>query len=156
MQTEQERIYKRAYLVLKMYALRNNAYLVREEFPTLNLPIPEGILDDVLLKLQADGDVKISHDAQGRTVYDFLVFLERSLAESALDLPPRLELARIYLSRQMWTPAIAGRTTDHATVRAAANSPAQATAASTVLHQAANAAPRTRPNNPCTARVTPW
>ena len=106
MQTEQERIYKRAYLVLRMHALRNNAYLIREELPTLNLPIPAGILDDVLLKLQADGDVKISRDAQGRTVYDLLIFLERSLAESALDLPPRLELARIYLSRQMWAPAI--------------------------------------------------
>jgi len=107
MQTEQERIYKRAYLVLKMHALRNNAYLVREEFSTSNLPVSEDTLDGVLLKLHAEGDVKISHDAHGRTVYDFLAFLERSLAESALDLPPRLELARIYLNRQMWAPAIA-------------------------------------------------
>ena len=106
MQTEQERIYKRAYLALRMHAFRNNAYLVRNEFPALNLPIPADVLDDVLLKLQADGEVKTTRDAQGRTVYDFLVFLERSLAESALDLPPRLELARIYVSRQMWTSAI--------------------------------------------------
>ena len=42
------------------------------------------------------------------------------------------------------------------TVRDAASSPAQATEAMTVLHHAAHAAARTRPNSPLTARVTRW
>ena len=56
----------------------------------------------------------------------------------------------------MCTPAMAGRATDHPTVRDTASSPAHATDASTVLHQPANAAASTRPNIPPTARLTKW
>ena len=51
---------------------------------------------------------------------------------------------------------MAGKATDHATVRDTASSPAHATDASTVLHQPANAAASTRPNIPPTARLTRW
>ena len=51
---------------------------------------------------------------------------------------------------------MAGRPTDQSTVRETASSPAQATAARTVLHQAANAAASTQPNSPFTARLVRW
>ena len=107
MDDARERVYKRTYTSLKMHGLRNGGLLRRRELPALNMPTTPEVLDDVLNALQSEGQLFVQRDQDGDVVYDLLPFLEHALAESALDLPVRLELAKIYLGRKMWTPAIA-------------------------------------------------
>ncbi|MCP4401628.1 MAG: serine/threonine protein kinase [bacterium] len=102
-----KRIYKRTYTSLKIHALRHHGSMSERDLVNANLPTRPEVLKDVLLDLQTKGLLKIVQFHTGEMVYDFLPFLERSAEESVLDLAFRMELARIYLRRKMWTAAIA-------------------------------------------------
>ena len=106
-QADRERIYRRTYTSLRIHAIRHYGYMSEQDLAAANLPTRPDVLEDVLVKLQTDGLLKISQDKKRGVLYDFLPFLERSAEESVLDLAFRMELARIYLRRKMWTAAIA-------------------------------------------------
>ncbi len=101
-----DRVYKRTYTSLRIHALRNNGYLSSSKLRSLNLPTTAEVLEDVLLHLQAERKLRVLEQEDGEWMYDFLPFLEEAVEESVLDMPTRFQLAKIYLSRQLWSPAI--------------------------------------------------
>ncbi len=101
-----DRAHKRTYTSLRIHALRHNGFLKASEMDSLNMPTTPEILDEVLLYLQAERKIRVSHLENGDTLYDFLPFLEEAIEESVLDMPTRLHLAKIYLERSLWTSAI--------------------------------------------------
>ncbi|PIE33613.1 hypothetical protein CSA56_10885 [candidate division KSB3 bacterium] len=106
MNRDRERIYKHTYVSLKIHALRHNGFLTQQDFTTLNLPTTPDVLEDVLAQLQVENQLKLIQQQDGEWLYDFLGFLEQASSESALDMAMRMELAKIYVQRRMWTPAI--------------------------------------------------
>ena len=102
-----ERMRKRTYTSLKIHAMRHHGSMTEQELRDANMPTNPTILEEVLLELQTNDLLKIVPLHTGELVYDFLPFLERSAEESVLDLAFRMDLARIYLKRRMWTAAIA-------------------------------------------------
>jgi len=102
-----EIVYKRTYTSLRIHAFRNHGFLSARSLQTLNLPTTPEVLANVLAELEVDGLLKILEQQDGDIVYDLLPFLEKAVSESLLDMPTRLQLAKIYLQRQMWTHAIA-------------------------------------------------
>lgn len=103
---DRDRVYKRTYTSLKIHALRHHGYLSETDLRTLNLPTTSEVLEDVLLHLQAEQRLRVIKQRDGELIYDFLPFLEEAVEESVLDMATRMELAKIYLERRMWTPAI--------------------------------------------------
>ncbi len=105
MDKDRERVYKRTYVSLKIHALRNNGFLTEQDFKTLHLPTTPDVLEDVLAHLQVEKQLRVVQQ-DGELLYDFLGLLEQASRESVLDMATRMELARIYIQRRMWTPAI--------------------------------------------------
>lgn len=105
MDTE-DRVYKRTYTSLKIHALRNNGYLAAEELPSLNLPTTPEVLDEVLHDLESDRLMYVLKNERGNIIYDFLPFIEHTVGESMLDMPTRMQVAKIYIARSLWTSAI--------------------------------------------------
>ena len=101
-----ERVYKRTYTSLRIHAFRHDGLLSSKDLRRLNLPTTPEILEDVLLHLQAEGKLRVITPERGGIVYDFLPFLEEAVEESVLDMATRFQLAKIYLHRKMWSPAI--------------------------------------------------
>lgn len=99
-------VYKRTYTSLKIHAFRNNGYLSAQELKTLNLPTTAEVLENALVQLQAERLLNVIVTDEGETIYDFLAFLEKTVKESVLDMGTRFQLAKIYLFRKLWTPAI--------------------------------------------------
>ncbi len=101
-----DRAHKRTYTSLKIHAFRSNGYLSALDLETLNLPTTPEVLEDVLVHLQDESKLCVIEQEDGEMLYDFLPFLEESVEESVQDMTTRLQLAKIYLTRRMWTPAI--------------------------------------------------
>ena len=107
MEMEEERVYKRTYTALRIHAFRQHGYIAGQDFARLNLPTRPDILDEVLKRLESEGKLHVNAQATGGVMYDFLPFLEETVADNVLDMNLKMQLAKIYLDRQLWTPAIA-------------------------------------------------
>lgn len=101
-----DRVHKRTYTSLRIHALRQNGYLSSQDLRTLNIPTTPEVLEEVLIHLQDENKLKVIEQEDGELLFDFLPFLEEAVEESVLDMPTRLQLAKTYLLRRMWTPAI--------------------------------------------------